>query len=361
MHFEENVPLAPLTTLRLGGAARFFFRVHTEPELLEAVEQAHSRHLPIFFLGGGSNLVVPDQGFAGLVIQVALRGALQIQASPEDERAVLYTVSAGEGWESFVDIVCAAGLCGVECLAGIPGLVGGSPIQNIGAYSQEVAQTVLAVHVLDLETLQFAVLRREQCAFAYRTSVFNSTARGRYVVTRVTFRFDRDARPALSYPELRQHFAGNLSPTPSQVAAIVRTIRGAKGMYLDPADPSPDHRSAGSFFKNPIVPLATLDHIAQTLEVAVATIPHWPVPSQIDSSENLKLSAAWLIERAGFLKGFVPTPESPVGISSRHTLALINRTGSATCAELLGLRDIIIDRVSNRFGVTLEQEPVVLA
>ncbi len=361
MHFEENVPLAPLTTLRIGGAARFFFRAHSEADLLAAVEQARSRQLPVFFLGGGSNLVVPDSGFRGLVIQVALRGPLQAEASPEDDRAVRYTVPAGEGWEAFVDFACAAGLAGVECLAGIPGLVGGSPIQNIGAYGQEVSQTVFAVRVLDLETLQFTVLSREQCAFAYRTSVFNSTGRGRYVVTRVTFRFDRDAKPVLNYPELRQHFAGSHSPTPSQVAATVRTIRGAKGMYLDPTNPSPDHRSAGSFFKNPIVPLATLDHIAQTLGIPAATVPHWPVPSQRDSSGNIKLSAAWLIERAGFPKGFVPTPESPVGISSRHTLALINRTGFATCADLLGLRDRIIRTVSDRFGVTLEQEPVMLA
>ena len=345
MHLEENIPLAPFTTLRIGGPARFFARITTEAELLEAITFAHRKSLPIFALGGGSNLVVPDEGFPGLVLLINVGNEIRTEQG-------LTIVDAGVDWNAFVLRTCQQGISGVECLAGIPGLVGGSPIQNIGAYGQEVASTIHSVRALDLETLDFVTLAHTNCGFAYRRSVFNSTRRNRYIVTQVSFRFDPNATPNLSYADLRKHFGAHATPTPLEVYEAVRQIRAAKGMLIDPTDPTPDSRSAGSFFKNPIVPAAALTHIAQALSIPEAGIPHWP------ASDQIKLSAAWLIERAGFPKGFT---FGPVGISSLHTLALINRTSTANCADLLALRDHIIAHVASRFGITLEQEPVSLS
>ncbi len=355
MQIEQNIPLAPFTTLRIGGPARYFARATSESDLLEAVRFAREGSLPIFILGGGSNLVVPDEGYPGLVLQVAMQENLIVDG-PKDEfppnRFTRYLVPAGVDWDEFVDQVCVAGFSGMECLAGIPGFVGGSPVQNIGAYGQEVSQTIGAVHAFDLETLQSRHIPASECGFAYRTSIFNSTLRNRYIITRVAFDFSLDASPSLTYPDLQRHFAGHPNPTPAEIAAAVRQIRATKGMYLDPSAPSPDHRSAGSFFKNPFVPPSALASIARSLDIPEAKIPHWPTPTG-----EIKLPAAWLIEQAGFPKGF---NLGPVGISSRHTLALINRTGNATCADLLALRDLITTEVAVRFHITLEQEPVFL-
>lgn len=351
MHLEENVLLAPFTTLRIGGPARYFVRVTDEEQLLEVVRFARERHLPLFTLGGGSNLVVADEGFPGVVVQMGIDGPIETQG--ETKRR--YAVPAGHDWDGFVLAMCQAGLTGVECLAGIPGRVGGSPIQNIGAYGQEVAQTIHSVRLLDLETQQYQELSAAECGFGYRTSIFNTTHRSRFLVTRVVFEFDPDARPILTYAELKNHFVGHPEPKPLEIYQAVRRIRAAKGMLIDPANPTADTRSAGSFFKNPVVPAASLTGIAAALGIAPETIPHWPV-----AGASFKLPAAWLIERAGFPKGYALHPESPVGISSRHTLALVNRTGSASCADLLELRDFLAAGVFRRFGIVLEQEPVSL-
>jgi UDP-N-acetylmuramate dehydrogenase len=356
VQIQQNIPLAPLTTLRIGGPARFFARATSEEDLLAAAQFARDQNLPVFVLGSGSNLLVADSGFAGLVIQVALGDEIAWTA----DRTCL-EVSAGLDWDKFVEIVCEQGIGGLECLAGIPGLVGASPVQNIGAYGQEVSQTIASVRALDLsasrlDDFAFMEMPAWQLGFRYRSSIFNTIHRHRYIVTRVDFKLEPGKQPTLSYADLAPLRGTN--PTPLEVAVAVRRIRAAKGMYLDPADPSPDHRSAGSFFKNPVVPQATLTHIAQTLALAEDKIPHWPVESASESeSRQLKLPAAWLIEQAGFPKGF---SLGPVGISSRHTLALINRSGHASCADLLRLRDTITQEVTRRFRVELEQEPVLL-
>jgi UDP-N-acetylmuramate dehydrogenase len=261
-------------------------------------------------------------------------------------------VPGGTDWDAFVLLACEGELSGVECLAGIPGLTGGSPVQNIGAYGQEVADTILHVRAFDLETDRFVQLSNADCGFSYRSSVFNSSARGRYIITAVTFRFDPGARPRLTYADLTRHFAGR-EPSPMEVYHAVREIRRAKGMLLVPGDP--DCRSAGSFFKNPVVPTAELDHIAGELGLAAEAVPHWPAPS-LDNGSHAKLAAAWLLERAGFTKGFTL---GNAGISSRHTLALINR-GGASYADLVALRERIRSEVHARFGIMLEQEPVEL-
>ena len=349
VNLQEQVALAPYTTFKIGGPARYFVRATTESELLEAVRFAQERRLPLSALGGGSNLLVADSGFAGLILQGALGGELRVEHIAD---SIDFHVPAGFDWDEFVRATCDQGLSGVECLAGIPGMVGGCPIQNIGAYGQEVAQTIAAVRVLDLQSLRFHSLSAAECGFAYRQSRFNTDARGRFLITEVTFRFDPRARPNLTYAELQQTFAGQPDPTPRQVYDAVRLIRARKGMLIDPAHPDPDTRSAGSFFKNPVVPSSTFERVASALGLAPTGIPHWPAPAG-----QIKLAAAWLIERAGFPRGF---ELGPVGISSRHTLALINRTGSATCADLLQLRDQIIAETTRRFGIPLEQEPVFL-
>ncbi len=352
MHLEQNVPLAPYTTLRIGGPARYLALVTSEADLLEAIRFAREQKLALFPLGGGSNLVVPDEGYPGVVLKIDLPEAIELTRA---EAKIQAEVSAGTEWNALVLHLCQQGLAGMECLAGIPGLVGGSPIQNIGAYGQEVSQTIHSVRALDLHTLNFVELSRQDCSFAYRSSIFNSTQRNRYIVARVTFRLDAAARPKLSYADLLRHFGPEASPTPLEVYEAVRRIRAAKGMLIDPANPSPDSRSAGSFFKNPIVDEHAYRHALQFLAQGEAQVPHWRLPSGA-----IKLAAAWLIERTGFPKGFTLTPDAPVGISSRHTLALINRTGSATCADLLRLRDHIQWRVANKFSIQLEQEPVTL-
>jgi UDP-N-acetylmuramate dehydrogenase len=352
VELEENISLASFTTLRIGGPARYFVSIGSEAELLEAIAFAHERGLPMFTLGGGSNLVVPDEGFPGLVLHATIGG--QIRSRAEDGGTLLQ-VDAGVDWNELVHYTCRLGLCGIECMAGIPGLVGGSPIQNIGAYGQEIATTIRGVRALDLESLTFVDIPHDECGFAYRTSRFNTTDRGRFIVTRVDFLLPRDARPNLGYADLRSCFKEGATPSATEVYEAVRAIRDRKGMLIDPAKMNPDALSAGSFFKNPVVSEDLLPRIAAALSLPAAEIPHWAA-----GAGRVKLPAAWLIERAGFPKGFTLSEDAPVGISSRHTLALVNRTGSARCADLLELRDRIVGEVERQFGIVLEQEPVTL-
>ncbi|NYF79961.1 UDP-N-acetylmuramate dehydrogenase [Granulicella arctica] len=342
IEIQEQVLLGPYTTFGIGGPARYFVTVTTPEELVQAVEFARARGMAMFVLGGGSNLLVGDAGFDGLVIRMALRAAT-VRVGEE------YEVAAGTEWDGFVRAVCEEGISGVECLAGIPGLVGGSPIQNIGAYGQEVAETIVSVTALEAVTLRFVALERGACGFGYRRSIFNSTERGRYIVTGVRFRFSREGRVKLAYADLQRHFAGHAEPSPIEVYHAVRGIRQGKGMLLVEGDA--DSRSAGSFFKNPVVPEAVVGRIAGELGLDVGAVPRWAAGDGM-----VKLPAAWLLERAGFAKGFAM---GRAGISSRHTLALINR-GGASFAEMTALRDRIVGVVEERFGVRLEQEPVLV-
>jgi UDP-N-acetylmuramate dehydrogenase len=321
--------------------------VESEEDLLEAVRFARERELPLFVVGGGSNLVVRDKEFPGLVLHLAEGGGV---TSRKVEGGVAFDVDAGVEWDSFVRQVCEQGICGVECLAGIPGFVGGSPIQNIGAYGQEVATTISSVRALDLETMTFVEIPKAQCGFAYRTSLFNSTGRGRYVVTRVDFFFPVGVTPNLQYADLAP--LRETGADPLGVYDFVRSVRDRKGMLIDSANIGPDMRSAGSFFKNPVVSPRIFKDILETLPPEEGSVPHWPT-----EDGRVKLAAAWLIEHSGFKKGYAL---GRVGISSKHTLALVNRTGDATCEELLRLRDLIVLTVEQRFGVTLSMEPVML-
>ena len=338
MEFLEHVPLAPYTTFKIGGPARWFAEAATEADILEAVEVARSRSLPLFPLGGGSNLLVSDAGFPGLVLHIALKGIER----QEDQ----FTVAAGENWDGFVSHAVEREFAGIECLAGIPGTVGGTPIQNVGAYGQEVSETVVSVRALNLATLKFEEFANADCGFSYRRSIFNSTERGRYIVTRVVYRLSQDGQPKIAYADLKRHFQDGATPSLREVSDAVRAIRRGKGMYIVPGDP--DCRSAGSFFKNPII---SAEHYARIAAQEKTEIPHYPA-----ADNSVKIPAAWLLERAGFYKGYAL---GEAGISTRHTLALVNR-GSAKAADIFALRDKIIAEVESRFGIRLEPEPVLV-
>ncbi|MFP5235395.1 MAG: UDP-N-acetylmuramate dehydrogenase [Acidobacteriota bacterium] len=344
MLLEENKPLAPYTTLGIGGPARWFVRAVCDSDVVEAAHWAREHGAPVFVLGGGSNLLVSDRGFDGLVIQVALEG---ISEQDVGRDTVLFRVAAGEDWNRFVQRAVDENCAGIECLAGIPGTVGGTPVQNVGAYGQEVAPVIGRVCAYDLRDGGVVEFGREQCGFAYRRSRFNTTDRGRYVALRVDFQLRRGGAPELRYADLQRVFAPDAKPTLAEVADAVRQIRQRKGMLL--VDGDPDCRSAGSFFKNPVVAVRDAERISAA---AHADVPQFPCG--VDGM--VKVSAAWLIEHAGFAKGFAL---GAAAVSSRHTLALVNR-GGATALDVLSLADRIRNTVQDRFGVALELEPVMV-
>ncbi|HEV2022253.1 MAG TPA: UDP-N-acetylmuramate dehydrogenase, partial [Terriglobales bacterium] len=247
MDIQENVPLAPLTTFQVGGSARYFVEAQSEPDVRAAVEQARSRSLPLFVLGGGSNLVVADAGFPGLVLRMGLTSVKEHRQKGK----VTFDVGAGEDWDSFVARAVAGECAGIECLSGIPGTVGGTPVQNVGAYGQEVKDTITSVRVLELGSGEVKELSNAECGFRYRSTMFNTTARGRYIVLRVTFTLVSPGKPHLAYADLKNYFAGRKDPpTLSETREAVRRIRLSKAMLIVPGDD--DSRSAGSFFKNPV-------------------------------------------------------------------------------------------------------------
>jgi UDP-N-acetylmuramate dehydrogenase len=346
MKIRENVPLAPYTTLQVGGSSRYFSEPANEDEIVEALRWARARSLPLFVLGGGSNLLVSDAGFQGLVLHITMAG---IEA--RDCRAMrIYSAGAGIKWDDFVARAVADNCAGVECLSGIPGSVGGTPVQNVGAYGQDVSESITRVCGIDATTLERVEFDREACGFRYRQSRFNGPDAGRYILTRVDYALQPDGAPKISYAELKRHFNGEpdraASPTLAQTREAVLQIRRVKGMVLDENDA--DSRSAGSFFKNPVVSLAEYERIAANSPL--------PVPHFEASAGQVKLAAAWLIEQAGIGKGFAL---GPAAISSKHTLALIN-LGGATAADVLRLKDLVQQRVRQRFSVELQPEPVML-
>jgi UDP-N-acetylmuramate dehydrogenase len=347
---EENKPLAPFTTLGIGGPARWFVEASREDEIAEAAAWAADRQIPLFMLGGGSNLVVADDGFNGLVVHIALGGITVVTANDgSGERT--YRVAAGEDWDQFVERTTEDNCGGVECLAGIPGTAGGTPVQNVGAYGQEVAGTIVQVRAFDLRDRAWAEFSTAECGFAYRRSRFNTVDRGRFVVTRVDYRLAPGGVPTLRYGDVLRALGTNAQPSLAEVAEAVRRIRQSKGMLLVEGDP--DCRSVGSFFKNPIVEEEQAERIEQR---SGKELPRFPAGIGANDERMVKIPAAWLIEQAGFAKGYVL---GSAGISSRHTLALINR-GGATAEEILALAEKIQGGVRARFWIELEREPVLV-
>jgi UDP-N-acetylmuramate dehydrogenase len=330
------------TTLRLGGSARTWVRAETEQALVDAVRRADEAGEPVLVLAGGSNLVVADDGFPGTVVQVATTG---VTADHEGDDptcgGVVVTVAAGEPWDAFVAQAVERRWVGVEALSGIPGSVGATPIQNVGAYGQEVSQTIASIRVWDRKLRGVRTFAAADCGFGYRTSRFKADP-GRHVVLTVTFQFRQGELGApVAYAELARTLgveAGTRAPM-ADVRRAVLDLRRGKGMVLDPDDH--DTWSAGSFFTNPVLAPADVPDGA----------PAWPQPGG-----GVKTSAAWLIEHAGFGKGY---GDGPARLSTKHTLALTNR-GEATTGDLLALAREIRDGVEQRFGIRLVNEPVLV-
>lgn len=338
---RSNTPLAPLTTLKVGGAARYFVEVSSEDELIKALGFAKENDLNLFILGGGSNVVISDSGFDGLVVKIAIKGMIE---TARERKRVELSVGAGEEWDSFVAFAVDRGLTGVECLSGIPGLVGGTPIQNVGAYGQEVSETIVSVRCLDRLSGAIVEMANADCSFSYRKSIFNSTCRDRYIVTNVKFELIRDGVPKLAYTELIERFLGR-DPNLSEVREAILAIRRSKSMVIDPADVN--SRSAGSFFKNPVISAAGYRELISQF----GDMPNYPA-----DNEKVKIPAAWLIEKAGFEKGF---KLKRAGISTNHTLAIVNN-GDAGSNDIIELKELIKNSVSSKFGIVLEPEPIFI-
>ncbi len=334
MVVRENVSLAELTTVGLGGKARYFVSGATINELKEALLFAREKNLAVHVLGGGSNTVFADKGFAGLVIKVELKGV-------EFKGEGLVAAAAGEEWDNIVEQCVKRDLAGLECLSGVPGLVGAAPVQNLGAYGQQAAGVVTEVMALDGQSLELVAFSNRQCQFGYRQSRFKKSDQGRYIITGVTFQLQPGGGPQLKYPELIE--TAGKSPTLGGVRQAVLKLRRRKSMIVNPEDPH--SRSCGSFFVNPLIPRDDLARLRKNYQV-----PYFEV------GDDVKVPAAWLVEQAGFSKGF---RQDGVGISSHHALALVNYGG--TTKELLALAEKIQTAVKKKFGIELEREPVVVS
>jgi UDP-N-acetylmuramate dehydrogenase len=340
--------LAPLTTLRLGGPARRIVEARSEADAIGAVREADEAGEPLLLLAGGSNVVIADDGFPGTVVRLLTHGITR----QGDDRI---EVQAGEPWDPFVERCVAEGLTGIECLSGIPGSVGATPIQNVGAYGQDVSETIVGVRVYDRASGQVEELPGEACEFTYRSSAFKRNP-GRWIVLAVTFALERvvgdqaQSRP-IAYAELARALGVELGATAplADVREAVLALRRGKGMVIDPADP--DSVSAGSFFTNPILDPAEFEALRERTAVS-GEPPSFPEPDG-----RIKTSAAWLVERAGYGRGYgMP---GPAAISTKHSLALTNR-GGATTAELLALAHEVAGGVERAFGVRLVPEPVLV-
>lgn len=353
INLQQNVPLAEYTTIKLGGNARYFVTCSTAEEVRAALRVAAEYGMPLHVLGGGSNTIFRDEGFDGLVLKVAMTGVQFVRESG----SVKMVVAAGEEWDRFVRFSVLMGLAGVECLSGIPGLVGAAPMQNVGAYGQEVAETIVQVKAINRVTLEEVLFTNEECKFSYRRSRFNAEDVNAFVITEVTFRLRPDGKPTLRYPELQRYVEKSvdlsaLKPGAEQLAAVrdaVLALRKKKSMVIDPSDPN--SRSVGSFFKNPVLSRRQFEEMqARCRALGIAEeIPTFPFQNDV------KVPAAWLVEKAGFSKGL---RREGVGVSSHHALALVNVDG--TTRSLLRLAEEIEATVLERFGVKLEREPVVV-
>ncbi|HSP38937.1 MAG TPA: UDP-N-acetylmuramate dehydrogenase [Frankiaceae bacterium] len=340
MRVSESVPLAPLTTLQLGGPARRLLEVDSADDLVQAVRDVDRSGEPLLLIGGGSNLVLPDEGFPGTVVLIRTRGV--------ERMGNALVVAAGEPWDALVARSVTEQLAGMECLSGIPGLTGATPVQNVGAYGQEVAQTVTAVRAYDRHADEVVELTGSDCGFSYRSSRFKAEF-DRYVILEVRFelRPGTDSEP-IRYGELARALqveAGDRAPL-TEVRSTVLRLRKSKGMVLDPQDQ--DSVSAGSFFTNPMLTREQFEDLQTRTGAQVASYP--------EPDGRVKVAAAWLISQAGFDKGY---GDGPARISTKHSLALTNR-GGATTADLLRLAREVRDGVREKTGIELVNEPVVV-
>ena len=351
---EEGIPLAPLTTMSIGGSARYFAPCASVDDIKSSLEWATSAGLPVQVLAGGSNTIFADSGFDGVVLKVDLRG---VTIDDEKEEAVV-RAAAGEDWDELVLRCIDADLSGIECLSGIPGSAGATPMQNVGAYGQEVAETVVSVRAIDRQSLEEVTFSKEECRFQYRRSRFKGQDRSRYIITAVTYRLNKAVRPQLRYEELIRHIAeGGMDlakidagrEASTAVREAVLALRRRKSMVLDAADPNA--RSVGSFFLNPVLTKAEFASLEERWRQSdeAGEIPVFDEPG------GRKVPAAWLVERAGFGRG---TRRQGAAISDNHALAIIHDGGGA--AAVLGLAGEIAAAVRDHFGVELQREPDVV-
>ena len=351
MRTEHDAAIAPLTTMRVGGPAATLVTAETTDEIVAAVREVDASGQDLLVVSGGSNLVVADDGFGGVVVRIANRG---ITVESQDAcSGVFVTVAAGEPWDEFVAHAVAQGWSGVEALSGIPGLTGATPVQNVGAYGQEVAQTIARVRVYDRAKGEIRTLAGADCAFTYRHSRFKGT--DRYVVLEVSFQLALgDLSAPVAYADLARQLGvelGERVPLADAREAVLAQRR-LRGMVLDAQDH--DTWSCGSFFTNPIVTSAEFETLLG--RVAERVGPDGPVPPRFDGADGtVKTSAAWLIDKAGFGKGY--KMPGPAALSTKHTLAITNR-GDATAADVAALAREVRDGVHEAFGVTLVNEPV---
>ncbi len=336
---QEKVSLRQYTTFQIGGIARYFAVVRSIEEAREALQFAKQKGVETFILGGGSNVLISDEGFNGLVIKNAFEG-IEIDG---DESII--AAGAGVDWDEFVEYCVGRNLAGIECLSGIPGLVGGTPVQNVGAYGQEVSETIKNVLVLDRSDLAVSELSNADCGFSYRKSILNTTEKSRYLVLRVTYTLRLNGSPTLVYPDLQKRFEFG-EPTLQEVRNAVLETRESKGMRVRQG--GADARSAGSFFKNPIVNSTVVKNVVGKVE---KDAPIYPL-----GKDSYKIPAAWLIEQAGFKKGFT---KGKAGLSTKHTLAITNRDG-ASAEEIVALKNLIETGVKEKFGIQLETEPILV-
>ena len=348
LEIRENVSLAEFTTLKIGGRAQFFCAAQSEDEVRKAVEFAERNNLKIFILGGGSNVLIADEGFDGLVLQVALKGISIVQV---DNETVNVTVQAGEVWEQFVAFCVAENLQGIECLSGIPGFCGGTPVQNVGAYGQEVSETIVSVKCFDRKTKESVQIFNQRCGFAYRSSIFNTTEKNRFIVLSVTFALSQNGAPKILYRDLQNYF-GEKNPNLQETRQAVIAIRAAKSMVI--GDKDENSKSVGSFFKNPIVSLEKFREIERQTKNLKIIQEGENVPNYKVDDKSVKIPAAWMIEKSGFEKGY---KLGNVGISTKHTLAIVN-LGGASAEDVLKLKSEIQNKVKEKFDVLLTPEPI---
>lgn len=350
---QHDVPLADKTTLGVGGSAARYLEAQDEQSVQHALAWAKREKMPITILGGGSNVLVADRGIDGLVLRVAIKGTNHVV---EGDRVTL-SAGAGENWDSLVAKTVELGFAGLECLSGIPGDVGAAPIQNIGAYGQEAGDAITFVYGIDRKSGAMVGIDHAGCRFGYRQSVFKRRSESRFVIVGVTFSLLQRGTPTVRYAELSKHLrelGKDSAPSLLDVRSAVLELRARKSMLLDPRDENV--KSAGSFFVNPTLSPAAFERVKAKIEAASVLGQGEQIPQFEAASGRVKIPAAWLIERAGFAKGF---GEGPVGLSTRHTLAIVNR-GSAKADDILRFARHIRDGVLARFGVRLIPEPVML-
>ena len=352
--FQKNVKLSKYTTIQLGGEAKYFLEATSEGQILDALEFAKNNNIKVQILGGGSNILFQDAGFDGLVLKIAIKF---VNTELKNDYA-LVTAGAGVYWDDLVSLVVNEGLAGVEALAGIPSTVGATPIQNVGAYGQDVSETIVEVKAIDRETLETLISNNSDCKLSYRQSVFKSEYLDQYIVTEVTFKLRVNGRPVIAYPQLEERIKTSVDldsltdgrEVLSAVRETVLQIRAEKSMVLNPEDRN--SISSGSFFTNPIVSEMTFNNVqAKAKQLGI----QGPVPN-FGTGDEIKIPAAWLLEKAGFVKGY--KKGAPAHLSLRHNLAIVNNGG--TTKDVLELQKEIQLGVKEKFGVELEREPILV-